>query len=134
MTVLKKAITTSQAPTPIGSYSQAIRVNDTVYISGQVPINPETNQMIEGTFKQQLYMMFDNLKAVCEAAGGSMNQIVRLNLYLTDLSEFAIVNNVMAEYFSEPYPARSTIGVASLPKNAPVEVDGIMVLHQTNGR
>lgn len=134
MTVLKKAITTSQAPTPIGSYSQAIRVNDTVYISGQVPINPETNQMIEGTFKQQLYMMFDNLKAVCEAAGGSMNQIVRLNLYLTDLSEFAVVNNVMAEYFSEPYPARSTIGVASLPKNAPVEVDGIMVLHQTNGR
>ncbi|NNM60194.1 MAG: RidA family protein [Legionellales bacterium] len=134
MTVLKKAFTTSQAPQPIGPYSQAIRVNDTVYISGQVPINPETNQVHEGTFKQQLYMMFDNLKAITEAAGGSMNQIVRISLYLIDLSQFALVNEVMAEYFSEPYPARSTIGVASLPKNVPFEVDAIMVLHQTTGR
>lgn len=134
MTVIKKAINTSQAPTAIGTYSQAIRVNDMVFLSGQIPMNPETGQMQEGTFKQQLYTMFDNLKAVCEAAGGSMNDIVKTTVFITDFANFPLLNTVMAEYFSEPYPARSTVGVASLPKNAPVEIEAIMVLHQTAGR
>lgn len=134
MTVIKKAISTSQAPSAIGTYSQAIRVNDTIYISGQVPMNPETGQLLEGTFKQQLYMMFDNLKAICEAAGGSMNDIVKTTVFITDFANFPLLNSVMAEYFSEPYPARSTVGVASLPRNASCEIEAIMVLHQTAGR
>jgi reactive intermediate/imine deaminase len=134
MTALKKAIATSQAPSAIGTYSQAVRVNDTVYISGQIPMNPETGQLLDGTFKQQLYMMFDNMKAICEAAGGSMNDIVKTTVFIMDFANFPMLNTVMAEYFSEPYPARSTIGVASLPRNAPVEIEAIMVLHQTAGR
>ncbi|MFN7098421.1 MAG: RidA family protein [Gammaproteobacteria bacterium] len=134
MTALKKAIETSQAPAAIGTYSQAIRVNDMVFISGQVPINPETGQVHEGTTKQQLYMMFDNLKAICEAAGGSMNDIVKTTVFITDFANFSLLNSVMAEYFSEPYPARSTVGVASLPRNVPFEIEAIMTLHQTVGR
>lgn len=126
----KKIIDTTQAPAAIGTYSQAVRVGDTVYISGQIPLHPETQQMIEASFRQQLFQVFDNLQAVCTAAGGSLNDIVKLTVYLTDLNEFPIVNTVMAEYFSEPYPARAVLGVASLPKGAPVEMDAIMVLNQ----
>jgi reactive intermediate/imine deaminase len=128
--VSKKIIDTTQAPAAIGTYSQAVRVGDTVYISGQIPLHPETQQMIEASFRQQLFQVFDNLQAVCTAAGGSLNDIVKLTVYLTDLNEFPIVNTVMAEYFSEPYPARAVLGVASLPKGAPVEMDAIMVLNQ----
>jgi reactive intermediate/imine deaminase len=124
----RKMINTSQAPEAIGTYSQAVRVGDTVYISGQIPLNPETQLLVEGSFKKQLYQAFDNLQAICEAAGGKLNDIVKLNIYLLDLKEFPIVNAVMAEYFNEPYPARAVLGVASLPKNASVEMDAIMVL------
>lgn len=131
MNTVKKGISTSLAPAAIGTYSQAIRIHDMVYISGQIPVNPETGLVIEGTFKQQLYMVFDNLKAICEAAGGKINDIVKLTVFLTDFAQFPLLNAVMEEYFTEPYPARSTVQVAGLPKNVPVEVEAIMMLHQT---
>jgi reactive intermediate/imine deaminase len=124
----RQAIHSDQAPAAIGPYSQATRAGDTVFFSGQVPIDPATGNLVDGDIAAQARRAFDNLKAVCEAAGGSFDHIVRVGLYLTDLGQFAQVNAVMAEYFSQPYPARSTIGVSALPRGAAFEVDAVMVL------
>ena len=121
-------IHTDQAPAAIGPYSQAVRMSQTVYLSGQIPLDPATGEIVEGDVAVQARRSFDNLKAVCEAAGGSLDQVARLGLYLTDLGEFAKVNEVMAEYFQAPYPARSTIEVSGLPKGAAFEVDAILIL------
>ena len=123
----KQVITSDQAPAAIGTYSQAIKVGNTVYLSGQIPLDPATMEVVEG-IEQQICRVFDNLKAVTEAAGGSLQHIVKLNIFLTDLGHFGLVNEVMARYFTQPYPARAAIGVASLPKGVPVEIDGIMVV------
>lgn len=123
----KQVITSDQAPAAIGTYSQAIKVGNTVYLSGQIPLDPATMEVVEG-IEQQICRVFDNLKAVTEAAGGSLQHIVKLNIFLTDLGHFGLVNEVMARYFTQPYPARAAIGVASLPKGVPVEMDGIMVV------
>lgn len=128
----KRAITTSQAPEVLGPYSQAIRTNHTVYISGQIPINPETGKMLEGSLKQQLYMIFDNIKAICHAADCQMNDIIKLTIFTIDLSQFQLINTVMAEYFSEPFPARSTVEVSKLPKGAPVEIEAILMVPAKN--
>lgn len=124
----RQAIHSDQAPAAIGPYSQATRAGDTVFFSGQVPIDPATGNLVDGDIAAQARRAFENLKAVCEAAGGSFDHIVRVGLYLTDLGQFAQVNAVMAEYFSQPYPARSTIGVSALPRGAAFEVDAVMVL------
>ena len=124
----KEIISTDKAPSAIGTYSQAIKVNDTVYLSGQIPLVPETMEMVEGDISDQIKRVFDNLKAVTEAAGGGMSDIVKLNVFLTDLSDYPIVNEVMATYFTEPYPARAAIGVAALPKAADVEMDAVMII------
>ena len=121
-------IHTERAPAAIGPYSQAVRCGGTVYLSGQIPLDPATMQLVEGDIAVQAHRVFDNLKAVCEAAGGSLTQVARIGIYLTDLGHFAAVNAVMQEYFTAPFPARSTIGVASLPRGAQVEVDAILVL------
>jgi reactive intermediate/imine deaminase len=121
-------IHTDLAPAAIGPYSQAVRMGDTVFLSGQIPLDPVTGEIVPGDVAAQARRSFDNLKAVCEAAGGSLAQIARLGLYLTDLGDFAAVNAVMAEYFQAPYPARSTIEVSGLPKGAAFEVDAILVL------
>src|SRR5690606_17582394 len=121
-------IHTDQAPAAIGPYSQAVRMGQTVFLSGQIPLDPATGELVPGDVAAQARRSFDNLKAVCEAAGGSLAQVARLGLYLTDLGEFAAVNAVMAEYFQAPYPARSTIEVSGLPKGAAFEVDAILVL------
>lgn len=121
-------ITTNRAPAAIGTYSQAVRVGGTVYLSGQIPLVPATMQLRDGDMRAQITQVFDNLKAVAEAAGGSLADVVKLNIFLTDLAHFPLVNEVMAGYFREPYPARAAIGVAALPKGAAVEADGIMVL------
>lgn len=118
-------IKTDKAPAAIGTYSQAVKVGGTVYLSGQIALDPATMIMKEA-IEEQIVQVFENLKAVCEAAGGSLADIAKLNIFLTDLSHFALVNETMARYFKEPYPARAAIGVASLPKNAQVEMDGIM--------
>ena len=119
----RQPIHSSHAPAAIGPYSQAVRSGNTVYLSGQTPLHPATGQMVEGDISVQARRAFDNLRAVCEAAGGSFDDIVRLGLYLTDLDDFGKVNVVMAEYFTEPYPARSTVAVAALPRNARVEIE-----------
>ena len=124
----RKSIATSNAPAAIGPYSQAIRSGDTVYLSGQVPLVPETMKMLDGDIEACIHQVFKNLAAVCEAAGGSLDDIVKLNVFLTDLGCFDSVNKIMATYFSEPYPARAAIGVAALPKGAEVEMDAILVL------
>lgn len=121
-------ITTDSAPAAIGPYSQAVRAGNTVYFSGQIPLDPTSGMLVEGDISTQTRRVFDNLKAVAEAAGGSFEQIVRIGIYVTDLTNFTAVNAVMNEYFQAPYPARSTIEVAGLPKGAQVEVDAIMVL------
>ena len=126
----RKIISTEQAPKAIGTYSQAVRVNDTVYLSGQIPLIPSSMELIEGSMEKQITQVFENLKAVCEAAEGSLDDIVKLNIFLTDLSHFSLVNEVMARYFSQPYPARAALGIASLPKGADVEMDAIMVISQ----
>ncbi|MGN7726221.1 RidA family protein [Luteimonas sp. 22616] len=123
----RQPIHTDLAPAAIGPYSQAVRAGNTVYLSGQTPIDPATGQLVEGDIRTQARRAFDNLKAVCEAAGGSFDDIVRVGLYVTDLGQFAEVNAVMADYFSQPYPARSTIEVSALPKGAAFEVDAVMV-------
>lgn len=123
----KTIISTENAPAAIGTYSQAVRVENTVYMSGQIPLNPTTMEMVEG-FEQQAVQVFENLKAVAEAAGGSLNDIVKLNIFLTDLGNFAALNEVMGRYFSAPYPARAAVGVASLPRNACVEMDAVLYL------
>ena len=124
----KQIIHTDHAPAAIGPYSQAVRAGNTVYFSGQIPLDPATGNLVEGDIAAQARRAFDNLKAVAEAAGGSLDRIVRLGLYLTDLSQFAAVNAVMQEYFAAPYPARSPIEVSGLPKGAAFEVDAVMVL------
>lgn len=124
----KQIIHTDHAPAAIGPYSQAVRAGTTVYFSGQIPLDPATGNLVDGDIAAQARRAFDNLKAVAEAAGGSLDRIVRLGLYLTDLSQFAAVNAVMQDYFAAPYPARSTIEVAGLPKGAAFEVDAVMVL------
>lgn len=124
----KQIIHTDHAPAAIGPYSQAVRAGTTVYFSGQIPLDPATGNLVDGDIAAQARRAFDNLKAVAEAAGGSLDRIVRLGLYLTDLSQFATVNAVMQDYFAAPYPARSTIEVSGLPKGAAFEVDAVMVL------
>ncbi len=124
----KATIHTDNAPEAIGTYSQAVKVNNTVYLSGQIPLDPITMVLVDDSFDSQVHQVFKNLSAVCEASGGTLNDIVKLNIFLTDLSHFAIVNSIMAEYFEQPYPARAAIGVKELPKGAEVEADGIMVI------
>lgn len=124
----REIVHSTNAPEAIGTYSQAVKVGDVVYLSGQIPLVPETMTVIEGDFATQTRRVFDNLSAVAEAAGGSLQDVVKLNIYLTDLSHFGTVNEIMAEYFQQPYPARAAIGVASLPKAVPVEMDAIMHL------
>lgn len=124
----RQPIHSDAAPAAIGPYSQAVRQGNTVFLSGQIPLDPATGQIVDGDIAVQARRAFDNLKAVCEAAGGSFADIARLGLYLTDLGQFAAVNAVMAEYFEAPYPARSTIGVSALPRGAAFEVDAVLVL------
>jgi len=125
---MRKTIHTDKAPKAIGPYSQAVRAGNTVYFSGQIPLDPATGEIVTGDISFQTKRVFENLKAVCESAGGTLAGVVRVGIYLTDLGNFAQVNAVMAEYFKEPYPARSTIGVASLPRGAQVEIDAILQL------
>jgi reactive intermediate/imine deaminase len=124
----KSIIHTHLAPQAIGTYSQAVKVGGTVYLSGQIPLVPDTMILIEGDITAQITQVFENLKAVAHAAGGDLSDIVKLNVFLTDLSHFPIVNEIMGHYFNQPYPARAAIGVAALPKGAQVEMDGIMEL------
>ena len=121
-------ISTKDAPAAIGTYSQAVRAGDTVYLSGQIPLDPASGQMVDGIFEDRVKRVFENLRAVCRAAGGDFNRVVRVTVYLTDLANFAKVNEVMATCFEEPYPARAAVGVASLPRGADVEVDAVMYL------
>ena len=123
----KTIISTPLAPAAIGTYSQAVKVGDTVYLSGQIGLDPVSMQMVDG-IDAQIVRVFDNLKAVAEASGGSLADVVKLNVFLTDLGNFAKVNETMAKYFSEPYPARAAVGVASLPRGALVEADGVLVV------
>ncbi len=124
----REIIQTDRAPAAIGTYSQAVKTGSTVYLSGQIPLQPDTMALVEGDMVAQIRRVFDNLQAVAEAAGGSLADIVKLNVYLIDLSHFAQVNDVMASYFQQPYPARAAVGVAALPKGAQVEMDAIMAL------
>jgi len=124
----REIIQTDQAPQAIGTYSQAVKCGNTVYLSGQIPLIPETMALIEGDAETQIRRVFDNLQAVARAAGGDLDQVAKLNIFLTDLDNFPTVNQVMAEYFNEPYPARAAIGVAALPKGAEVEMDAVMEL------
>lgn len=129
----KEIISTEKAPQAIGTYSQAVKVQPanggaTVYLSGQIPLVPETMEMVDGNIKQQIHRVFENLKAVANAAGGDLSDVVKLNIFLTDLANFPQVNEVMAEYFEQPYPARAAVGVAALPKDAEVEMDAVMQL------
>ncbi len=126
----KTIIETNHAPQAIGTYSQAVKVNDTVYLSGQIPLVPETMEIAEGDISDHIRQVFDNLTAVAEAAGGNFFDIVKLNVFLTDLSDFPIVNEIMSEYFATPYPARAVVGVAALPKGVAVEMDAIMVIRE----
>jgi reactive intermediate/imine deaminase len=120
-------IHTPHAPQAIGTYSQAIRAGDTVYLSGQIPLDPASGELVAGDMEAQVRRVFENLKAVAEAAGGDLSRVVKLNVFLTDLAHFALVNRVMAEYFAQPYPARAAIGVAALPRGAAVEMDAVLV-------
>ncbi len=124
----REIIHTDRAPRAIGTYSQAVKVGNTVWLSGQIPLVPETMELVEGNVEAQIRRVFDNLAAVAEAAGGSLADVVKLNVYLTDLHHFPLVNQVMADYFQEPYPARAAIGVAALPRDAVVEMDAVMML------
>ncbi|AHK77905.1 endoribonuclease [Ectothiorhodospira haloalkaliphila] len=124
----REIIATPKAPQAIGPYSQAVKVGSTVYLSGQIPLIPETMELVDGPIEDQVRRVFDNLSAVAEAAGGDLNDIAKLNIFLIDLGNFVTVNEIMSQYFAEPYPARAAIGVASLPKGAQVEMDAIMVL------
>ena len=126
----REIINTKEAPQAIGTYSQAVKIENIVYLSGQIPLVPETMQLAGGDMRAQIARVFENLGAVARAAGGTLNDVVKLNVYLTDLSHFPLVNEVMAEYFREPYPARAAVGVATLPKGAAVEMDAVMVIAQ----
>lgn len=124
----KQPTETDKAPAAIGTYSQAITAGNLVFLSGQIPLDPATQALVEGDFEARARQVFDNLRAVAEAAGGDLDKVVKLTIYLTDLGNFATVNSVMEDYFSQPYPARAAVGVASLPKGADVEADAIMAL------
>lgn len=128
MATQKEIVHTDHAPQAIGTYSQAVKVGHTVYLSGQIPLDPQSMNLVEGDMSLQIRRVFDNLTAVSEASGGSLKDMVKLNIFLTDLSHFVLVNEIMAEYFQQPYPARAAVGVASLPKGAEVEMDGILQL------
>ena len=125
----REMINTDQAPAAIGTYSQAVKVGNTVYLSGQIPLDPATMQLAEGGMEAQIRRVFDNLAAVARASGGSLADTVKLNVFLTDLGHFALVNQIMAAYFQEPYPARAVIGVAALPRGAQVEMDAVLALN-----
>lgn len=124
----KQVITTTNAPAAIGTYSQAVKVGETVYMSGQIPLIPESMEIIEGGFEQQTHQVFKNLSAVAVASGGTLADIVKLNIFMTDLSQFSTVNEVMAQYFSEPYPARAAVEVSALPKAVQIEMDAVLAL------
>jgi reactive intermediate/imine deaminase len=124
----KQIISTDQAPAAVGTYSQAVRHGDTVYLSGQIPLDPATGKLVEGSIADQIHRVFRNLEAVCTAAGGDLSGIVKLNVFLADMGDFPTVNSVMAEYFNEPYPARAAIGVAALPLGALVEMEAVLGL------
>lgn len=125
---MKQIIGTNKAPQAIGHYSQAIKAGNTVYFSGQIPLNPKTMEIVSGDFKNQVYQVFKNMAAIAEAAGGSLTQIVKLTIYLTDMENFDLVDDVMKHYYEKPYPARAIIVVKQLPKNALIEIDTVMVL------
>lgn len=127
----KIIINTEKAPAAIGPYSQAVKAGTTVYLSGQIPLVPESMEMVSDNFRQQAVQVFKNLSAVCEAAGGSLQEMVKVQIYLTDLGQFAVVNEVMTEFFTTPYPARAAIGVRALPKGAQIEIDGVMEVSST---
>lgn len=127
----KVIVNTDKAPAAIGTYSQAVKIKNTVYLSGQIPLDPETMEMQQQDFITEATRVFDNVSAVCEAAGGCIQDMVKVNIFLTDLDNFAYVNEVMAKYFEQPYPARAAIGVKQLPKGANIEIDGIMELPST---
>ncbi|TKB46294.1 RidA family protein [Thalassotalea mangrovi] len=129
---MKTIISTDDAPSAIGTYSQAVKVGNTVYLSGQIPLDPQTMEVVSDDFSEQAEQVFKNLAAVCEAAGGEINDMVKVNIFLTDLSVFATVNEIMAKYFSQPYPARAAIGVNELPKGVAIEIDGIMKVPSVN--
>ncbi|BFM04929.1 RidA family protein [Halioxenophilus aromaticivorans] len=124
----KATIHTDAAPAAIGTYSQAVKVNNTVYLSGQIPLDPETMTLVSEDFTEQAHQVFKNLAAVVNAAGGELKDIVKLNIYLTDLNNFPLVNEVMSQYFSQPYPARAAIGISQLPKDSLIEADGVVVI------
>ena len=123
-----EAIASDRAPAAIGPYSQAIRAGNTVYLSGQIPLDPATGELVAGDIEAQAVRVFENLKAVAQAAGGSLRQAVKITIYLTDLGHFATVNTIMARYFEQPYPARATLGVAALPRGSAIEADAVLVL------
>jgi len=129
---MKSIVKTDQAPSAIGTYSQAVKVGNTVYLSGQIPLIAETMTVVEGGFAEQAQQVFKNLQAVCQAAGGEINNMVKVNIFMTDLSNFGTVNEIMSQYFNEPYPARAAIEVSRLPKDVAIEIDGIMELPTTN--
>ncbi len=124
----RQIISTDRAPGAIGTYSQAVKTGDTVYISGQIPLDPKTMEVVDGDIEAMIRRVFDSLKAICEASGGGLSDIVKLNIYLTDLANFPVVNEVMSEYFQVPYPARAAVGVSALPKDVQVEMDAVMSL------
>ncbi len=126
----KEIISTPNAPAAIGTYSQAVKVDNTVYLSGQIPLNPQTMEVVSGGIETEIRQVFENLRAVAQAAGGDLQDIVKLNIFLTDLNNFPILNEIMGHYFDQPYPARAAVGVASLPKGVGVEMDGILVPRQ----
>ena len=126
--MVRTPISTADAPKAIGTYSQAVRAGSTVYLSGQIPLDPKTGELVAGDMEAQVRRVFDNLLAVAIASGGDLSHVVKLNVFLTDLAHFALVNRVMAEYFQQPYPARAAVGVAALPRGAAVEMDAILAL------
>jgi len=130
----REIVTTNEAPKAIGTYSQAVKVGNTVYLSGQIPLDPASGDMVAGEIRAQITRVFDNLAAVARAAGGSLQDVVKLNVFLTDLKNFPQVNEIMAQYFKEPYPARAAVGVAALPRGAQVEMDAVMVLDGTHAK
>jgi reactive intermediate/imine deaminase len=130
----KEIIQTNEAPRAIGTYSQAVKAGNTVYLSGQIPLDPASGEMVTGEVRAQITRVFDNLVAVARAAGGSLQDVVKLNVFLTDLKNFPQVNEIMAQYFKEPYPARAVVGVAALPRAAQVEMDAVMVLGETRAK
>lgn len=128
----KVIIRTNDAPAAIGTYSQAVKIGTTVYLSGQIPLDPASMQMVSEDFAEQTHQVFKNLSAVCEAAGGSLNDMVKVNIFLTDLSQFATVNDIMSQYYVEPYPARAAVQVSALPRGAQIEIDGVMEVPSTH--